>query len=88
MFDMAEAPFIEKPVPKDSTDKAAIEARQRLQKVLDTHTAAAASAKGTKKQAKRDIKEQKKQQKRGTSRGVPEPAVVPAGSRENLPADE
>lgn len=35
LFDMSEAPFEEKPVAKESTDPAAVAARQRLQAVLD-----------------------------------------------------
>jgi len=35
LFDMKDAPFVEKLVPADSTDKAAVDARKRLQAVLD-----------------------------------------------------
>ena len=35
LFDMKEAPFVEKPVPADTTDPEAIAARKRLQAVLD-----------------------------------------------------
>ena len=35
LFDMAEAPFVEKPVPADTTDPKAIAARKSLQAVLD-----------------------------------------------------
>ena len=35
LFDMSEAPFVEKPVPPDTTDPKAIEARKSLQAVLD-----------------------------------------------------
>ena len=35
LFDMSEAPFVEKPVPADTTDPKAIEARKQLQAVLD-----------------------------------------------------
>lgn len=35
LFDMAEAPFVEKPVPADTTDPKAIAGRKRLQAVLD-----------------------------------------------------
>jgi len=35
LFDMTDAPFVEKPVPADSVDKAAVAARKRLQVVLD-----------------------------------------------------
>lgn len=40
LFDMKEAPFHELPVAKDSTEEAAVEARKRLQAVLDDHPAA------------------------------------------------
>lgn len=35
LFDMSQAPFVEKPVPADTTDSAAIAARKRLQAVLN-----------------------------------------------------
>jgi len=35
LFDMSDAPFVEKPVPAESTDPAAVDARKRLQGVLD-----------------------------------------------------
>ena len=35
LFDMSEAPFVEKPVPADTTDPKAIAARKQLQAVLD-----------------------------------------------------
>jgi len=36
LFDMKDAPFVEKPVAKDTTDAEARAAREKLQKVLDT----------------------------------------------------
>ena len=36
LFDMKNAPFVEKPVAADTTDAAARAARAKLQKVLDT----------------------------------------------------
>src|SRR5262249_51214663 len=36
LFDMKDAPFVEKPVPADATDAGARAAREKLQKVLDT----------------------------------------------------
>src|SRR5207237_995024 len=36
LFDMKAAPFVEKPVPADTTDAAARAGREKLQKVLDT----------------------------------------------------
>jgi arylsulfatase A len=36
LFDMKDAPFVEKPVPASSTDPAARAGREKLQKVLDT----------------------------------------------------
>ena len=35
LFDMTDAPFVEKPVAADTQDNAAIAARKRLQAVLD-----------------------------------------------------
>jgi len=35
LFDMKDSPFVEQPVPADSTDEAAVAARKRLQAVLD-----------------------------------------------------
>jgi len=40
LFDLAEAPFKEVPVAKDTTDPTAVAARKRLQAVLDQHPAA------------------------------------------------
>ena len=40
LFDMIEAPFNEIPIGEDTTDAAAIAAREELQKVLDRHPAA------------------------------------------------
>ena len=40
LFDIKEAPFVEVPVPIDTTDAEAIEARKRLQAVLSEHPTA------------------------------------------------
>ena len=45
LFDMAEAPFVEKPVPADTTDPKAIAARKNLQAVLDKLNPAAGKQK-------------------------------------------
>jgi hypothetical protein len=36
LFDMKDAPFVEKPVPADTKDEGARAGREKLQKVLDT----------------------------------------------------
>ncbi len=41
MFDLSEAPFVEKPVATDTADETAIASRVQLQKILDEHPAAA-----------------------------------------------
>jgi len=48
LFDLAEAPFKEIPVAKDTTDPAAAAARHKLQSVLDQHTAAPGHGDGQK----------------------------------------
>ncbi|HET6454467.1 MAG TPA: sulfatase-like hydrolase/transferase [Armatimonadota bacterium] len=57
LFDMSEAPFVEKPVPADTTDPKAIEARKQLQAVLDKLNPAAG------KQAVITPKQKKKKKK-------------------------
>ena len=46
LFDMADAPFVEKPVPADTTDTEAIAAKKRLQAVLDQLNPAAGKQAG------------------------------------------
>ncbi|MCX6902039.1 MAG: sulfatase-like hydrolase/transferase, partial [Verrucomicrobia bacterium] len=55
LFDLAEAPFKETPIPLSAADPAALAARERLQKVLADHPTATGSdkAKTTKKAAKK-----------------------------------
>ncbi len=54
LFDLSEAPFKEIPVARDTTDSAAVAARQQLQAVLNDHPAAPGRALNTeKKQGKR-----------------------------------
>jgi arylsulfatase A len=56
LFDLAEAPFKEIAIAKDTTDAAAVAARKRLQAVLDQHPAAPRQdndAKAVKKEKKR-----------------------------------
>jgi len=57
LFDMSEAPFVEKPVPADTTDPKAIEARKQLQAVSDKLNPAAG------KQAVITPKQKKKKKK-------------------------
>ncbi len=54
LFDLIEAPFKEIPVPKDTTDAAAIAARKSLQEVLDQHSTSPAN--GVDKKAKKKAK--------------------------------
>jgi len=54
LFDLIEAPFKEIPVPKDTTDPAAIAARKSLQEVLDQHSTSPAN--GVDKKAKKKAK--------------------------------
>jgi arylsulfatase A len=60
LFDMSEAPFVEKPVPADTTDPKAIEARKQLQAVLDKLNPAAGKQAVIKPKQKK--KKKKKQQ--------------------------
>jgi len=53
MFDLSEAPFVEKPVGLDTTDEAAISSRTRLQKILVEHPAASGKDKKDKKDKKK-----------------------------------
>lgn len=54
LFDLTDAPFVEKPVPSDTTDARAIESRKRLQAVLDKLNPAAGKQEGNKLPAKRN----------------------------------
>ncbi len=42
LFDLSEAPFVEKPIPRDTKDAEAAAARAKLQKILDDHPAGSA----------------------------------------------
>jgi hypothetical protein len=59
LFDLAEAPYKEIPVAKDSIDPTAATARKRLQAVLDQHTAAPGQD-DAKKAAKKEKKRARK----------------------------
>ena len=61
LFDLIEAPFKEIPVPKDTTDAAAIAARKSLQEVLDQQSTAPAN--GVDKKAKKKAKKAARQLK-------------------------
>jgi len=66
LFDLAEAPFVEKPVPRDTTDKEALAARVKLQKVLDDHPTASSSGPSKEKAEKKQ-----KKKKRRAARNAP-----------------
>lgn len=67
LFDLTEAPFVEKEIPKGSEDETAAAARIELQKVLDTHTAAP----DAKRSAEKKAKKQKKRARKAARESVP-----------------
>jgi arylsulfatase A len=80
LFDMSDAPFVEKAVPKDSTDPAAIAARTRLQAVLTQLNVVGGKIShgdGTGKHADKPKKEKKPTSKDATS--TEPPAETSAG---------
>jgi len=67
LFDMTDAPFVEKLVPADSADKAAVAARKRLQAVLDKLNPAGGktiSAEDEAKERERARKQRQRQEKK------------------------
>jgi len=60
LFDLKEAPFVETPVPADTTDADAIAARKRLKEILDQLPTAPANASADKKQRKKQNRKKNK----------------------------
>ena len=59
-FDLKEAPFIEAPVPADTTDADALAARKRLKEILDQFPTAGSTAAADKKQQKKQKRKKNK----------------------------
>jgi hypothetical protein len=59
---MSDSPFVEKLVPADSTDKAAVGARKRLQAVLDKLNPAGGKTISTEEEAKERDRTRKQRQ--------------------------
>ena len=60
LLDLKEAPFIEAPVPADTTDAGAIAARKRLQEILAQLPTAPGTPAGNKKQQKKQNRKKNK----------------------------
>jgi len=65
LFDMNDSPFVEKLVPAESKDKAAVEARKRLQAVLDKLNPAGGKTISAEEEAKDRKRKQAERQKQG-----------------------
>lgn len=74
LFDMSEAPFVEKPVPADTTDPAAIAGRKQLQAVLDKLDPAS----GKQRIMPNPKPKQRKQNKRKNRQNQPAPIATPS----------
>ena len=62
---MSDSPFVEKLVPAESKDKAAVEARKRLQAVLDKLNPAGGKTISAEEEAKDRKRKQAERQKQG-----------------------
>lgn len=89
LFDMSDAPFVEKPVAADSTDPAAIAARKRLQATLDKLNVTAGKighGDGTGKHEDKPEKSAKKEKKKNDE-APPAPAPPEPATETTAPDD-
>ena len=89
LFDMSDAPFVEKAVAADSTDPEAIAARKRLQGVLTQLNVSGGKISHGDGTGKNEEKPEKPAKKAKTKKDdSPTPAPTPAPVPETLPADD
>jgi arylsulfatase A-like enzyme len=77
LFDLADAPFVEKEIPKESDDETSKLARAELQKVLDTHVAGGPEKITGRKADKKLRKQEKRERRDGPETSPAVPSVPP-----------